>query len=159
MLPPTSISLRCRGPLGNSASGFLFLLYKIQSIKDLSSRIKFHGLNLQNGIPQIKQCICSESSTKFNFNLVSYQDRRGLSSRGRRRPSPHRAGPGSEAAPRPPRGLQRGPAPPAPPLVLSFETYEAIPLLHWILKEGTGKANGCPLQKPPQCDPQHVVLC
>lgn len=25
MLPPTSISLRCRGPLGNSASGFIFL--------------------------------------------------------------------------------------------------------------------------------------
>lgn len=46
---------------------------------------------------------------------ITHQDRRGLSSHGRRRrPFPRGAGPGSEQAPRPPRGLQRGPAPPAP---------------------------------------------
>ena len=40
----------CTGPIDNSASEFIFLLYKIQRYP-LCLRIKFHGLSLQNGIP------------------------------------------------------------------------------------------------------------
>ena len=44
----------CTGPIDNSASEFIFLLYKIQRYP-LCLRIKFHGLSLQNDIPQIKR--------------------------------------------------------------------------------------------------------
>ena len=65
----------CTGPLDNSASGFVFLLYKTQTIAKISFILKDKIPRSQSSKwhTSNKSCICSEpSSTKFNFNLVSY---------------------------------------------------------------------------------------
>ena len=57
MLPPTSISLHCRGPLGNSASGFIFL-QKAKGIQFYEQKHKNRLVNFN---------ILSESITRHVF--------------------------------------------------------------------------------------------